>query len=68
MLQTRRLLLLEDPTDSIVQRQATMLESPLGLAEVLVAMAFHKAPTPGLLLAKQDLDSIKRVSCRAIKR
>jgi hypothetical protein len=62
MLQTRRLLLLEDPTDSIVQRQATMLESPLGLAEVLVAMAFHKAPTPGLLLAKQDLDSIKRVA------
>lgn len=59
-LQSRRLLLLEDPADPIAQRQVKVLESPLGLAEELVAMSFYRGPPPGLALAQRDLDSIKR--------
>jgi hypothetical protein len=59
-LQGRRLLLLENPSDAIVQRQAKVLESPLGLAQELVAMSFHRGPPPGLTLAQRELDDIKR--------
>lgn len=60
VLQARRLILLEDPDDPIVQRQKKVLESPLGLAQELVAMSFHRGPPAGLALAERDLDSIKK--------
>jgi hypothetical protein len=62
MLQPRQLILLDDPSDPSIQRLGQLLESPLGLAEVLVAMSFHKGPPPGLTLAQRKLDSIKRIA------
>jgi hypothetical protein len=62
MLQPRQLILLGDSADPIIQRLGQLLESPLGLAKVLVAMSFHNGPPPGLTLAQRKLDSIKRIA------
>lgn len=62
MVQPRQLILLGDARDPTVQLLAKLLVSPLGLAELLVAMSFHKGPPPGLTLAQRKLDSIKRIA------
>lgn len=61
-LQSRKLILLENDKDEAVTRLRELLASPLGLAEVLICMAFHRGPPHGLYLAQQTLDSIKRVA------
>ena len=62
MLQSRKLILLEDEGDPAISRLRELLKSPLGLAKVLTCMAFHKGPPHGLYLAQQKLDSIKRIA------
>lgn len=62
MLQSRKLILLEDDNAPAISRLRGLLKSPLGLAKILTCMAFHKGPPQGLYLAQQKLDSIKRVA------
>jgi hypothetical protein len=61
-LPRRKLIILEDSNQKPTQKLLKILESPLGLAKILVCLAFSHDQQRNLLSFKSKLDSIKRMA------